>query len=95
MSVDADTVRRIAHLARIAVAEEEVEHLRNELNAILAFVEQLSEVNVDGVEPMTSVTPMTMKKRADVVTDGGIPEDVLKNAPATEDNYFLVPKVVE
>jgi aspartyl-tRNA(Asn)/glutamyl-tRNA(Gln) amidotransferase subunit C len=95
MSVDADTVRRIAHLARIAVAEEEVEHLRNELNAILAFVEQLSEVNVDGVEPMTSVTPMTMKRRADVVTDGDIPEDVLKNAPATEDNYFLVPKVVE
>ena len=95
MSVDADTVRRIAHLARIAVAEQEVEHLRNELNAILAFVEQLSEVNVDGVEPMTSVTPMTMKKRADVVTDGGIPEDILKNAPATEDNYFLVPKVVE
>jgi aspartyl-tRNA(Asn)/glutamyl-tRNA(Gln) amidotransferase subunit C len=95
MSVDADTVRRIAHLARIAVAEEEVEHLRNELNAILAFVEQLSEVNVDGVEPMTSVTPMTMKKRADVVTDGGNPEDVLKNAPMSEDNYFLVPKVVE
>src|SRR5262245_23418528 len=95
MSVDADTVRRIAHLARIAVAEEEVKHLRNELNAILAFVEQLSEVNVDGVEPMTSVTPMTMKKRADVVTEGGIPEDILKNAPATEDNYFLVPKVVE
>ena len=95
MSVDADTVRRIAHLAHIAVAEEEVEHLRNELNAILAFVEQLSEVNVDGVEPMTSVTPMTMRKRADVVTDGGIPEDIVKNAPATEDNYFLVPKVVE
>jgi aspartyl-tRNA(Asn)/glutamyl-tRNA(Gln) amidotransferase subunit C len=95
MSVDADTVRRIAHLARIAVAKEEVEHLRNELNAILAFVEQLSEVNVDGVEPMTSVTPMTMKKRADVVTDGGIPDDIVKNAPATEDNYFLVPKVVE
>jgi aspartyl-tRNA(Asn)/glutamyl-tRNA(Gln) amidotransferase subunit C len=95
MSVDADTVRRIAHLARIAVAEEEVEHLRNELNAILAFVEQLSEVNVDGVEPMTSVTPMTMKKRADVVTDGGIPQDLLKNAPMSEDNYFLVPKVVE
>jgi len=95
MSVDADTVRRIAHLARIAVAEKEIEHLGNELNAILAFVEQLSEVNVEGVEPMTSVTPMTMKKRADVVTDGGIPEDIVKNAPATEDNYFLVPKVVE
>ena len=95
MSVDADTVRRIAHLARIAVAEEEVERLRDELNAILGFVEQLSEVNVEGVEPMTSVTPMAMKKRADVVTDGGIRDDVLKNAPATEDGFFLVPKVVE
>jgi aspartyl-tRNA(Asn)/glutamyl-tRNA(Gln) amidotransferase subunit C len=95
MSVDAATVRRIAHLARIAVAEEEVEHLKGELNSILAFVEQLSEVNVEGVEPMTSVTPMAMKMRADVVTDGGIPDDILKNAPATEDRYFVVPKVVE
>jgi aspartyl-tRNA(Asn)/glutamyl-tRNA(Gln) amidotransferase subunit C len=95
MSVDAATVRRIAHLARIAVADEEVEHLQSELNSILAFVEQLSEVNVEGVEPMTSVTPMTMKKRADVVTDGGIPDDILKNAPAREDQYFVVPKVVE
>jgi aspartyl-tRNA(Asn)/glutamyl-tRNA(Gln) amidotransferase subunit C len=95
MSVDADTVRRIAHLARIAVAEDEVEHLRDELNAMLAFVEQLEEVKVDGVEPMTSVTPMTMKKRADEVTDGGIAEDIVKNAPATEDNYFIVPKVIE
>ena len=74
MSVDADTVRRIAHLARIAVAESEVEHLQGELNAMLAFVEQLQEVDVEGVEPMTSVTPMAMKKRADVVTDGGIAE---------------------
>ena len=95
MSVDADTVRRIAHLARIAVAEDEVEPLQGELNAILAFVEQLQEVDVEGVEPMTSVTPMAMKKRADVVTDGGIRDDVLKNAPATEDGFFLVPKVVE
>ncbi len=95
MSVDAATVRRIAHLARIAVAEDEVEHLKGELNAMLAFVEQLSEVNVDGVEPMTSVTPMDMKKRADVVTDGGIRDDVLANAPATADGFFLVPKVVE
>jgi aspartyl-tRNA(Asn)/glutamyl-tRNA(Gln) amidotransferase subunit C len=95
MSVDADTVRRIAHLARIAVAEEEVEHLRGELNAILAFVEQLAEVNVKGIEPMTSVTPMQMKKRKDVVTDGGIPDDIMKNAPVTDDHYFLVPKVVE
>jgi len=95
MSVDADTVRRIAHLARIAVADEEVDHLKGELNAILAFVEQLSEVNVDGIEPMTSVTPMEMKKREDRITDGGIPDDIVKNAPATEDHYFVVPKVVE
>jgi aspartyl-tRNA(Asn)/glutamyl-tRNA(Gln) amidotransferase subunit C len=95
MSVDADTVRRIAHLARIAVAEDEVEHLKGELNAILAFVEQLSEVNVEGVEPMTSVTPMEMKKRADEVTDGGIADDIVRNAPATEGHFFLVPKVVE
>jgi aspartyl-tRNA(Asn)/glutamyl-tRNA(Gln) amidotransferase subunit C len=95
MSVDNETVRRIAHLARIAVAEDEVEHLKGELNAILAFVEQLSEVDVTGVDPMTSVTPMAMKKRADVVTDGGIAEDIVKNAPVTEDNYFLVPKVIE
>jgi aspartyl-tRNA(Asn)/glutamyl-tRNA(Gln) amidotransferase subunit C len=95
MSVDAATVRRIAHLARIAVAEEEVESLQGELNTILAFVEQLSEVDVEGIEPMTSVTPMAMKRRADIVTDGGIADDILKNAPATEDQYFVVPKVVE
>lgn len=95
MSVDATTVRRIAHLARIAVADDEVEHLRGEINAILDFVEQLQEVDVAGVEPMTSVTPMTMKKRADVVTDGGDADAVLENAPAREDNYFVVPKVVE
>ena len=95
MSVDTDTVRRIAHLARIAVAEEEMEHLKGELNAILNWVEQLGQVDVEGVEPMTSVTPMKMKMRADEVTDGGIPEDIVKNAPASEDNFFLVPKVVE
>ena len=95
MSVDADTVRRIAHLARIAVVEDEVEHLKDELNAMLAFVEQLGEVKVDGVEPMTSVTPMTMKKRVDAVTDGGIAEDIVRNAPSSDDNYFVVPKVVE
>jgi aspartyl-tRNA(Asn)/glutamyl-tRNA(Gln) amidotransferase subunit C len=95
MSVDADTVRRIAHLARIAVADDEVEHLRAEINAILAFVEQLAEVDVSGVEPMTSVIPMEMKKRADEVTDGGIADDILKNAPARNDHYFVVPKVVE
>ena len=95
MSVDADTVRRIAHLARIAVAEDEVENLKRELNAILAFVEQLTEVNIDGVEPMTSVIPMEMKKRADEVTDGNIADDIVRNAPAKEDHFFLVPKVVE
>jgi aspartyl-tRNA(Asn)/glutamyl-tRNA(Gln) amidotransferase subunit C len=95
MSVDATTVRRIAHLARIAVTDAEVPHLQGELNAMLAFVEQLSEVNIDGIEPMTSVTPMEMKKRADIVNDGGIADDIVKNAPATEDHFFLVPKVVE
>jgi aspartyl-tRNA(Asn)/glutamyl-tRNA(Gln) amidotransferase subunit C len=95
MSVDAATVRRIAHLARIAVADDEIEHLQGELNAMLAFVEQLSEVDVSGVEPMTSVTPMQMKKRPDAVTDGGIADQIVRNAPATEDHYFLVPKVVE
>ena len=95
MSVDAATVRRIAHLARIAVAEDEIEHLQGELNAILAFVEHLSEVDVTGVDPMTSVTPMEMKKRPDVVTDGGIPDDIVRNALATEDHFFIVPKVVE
>ena len=95
MSVDADTVRRVAHLARIAVAEDEVEPLRGELNAILAFVEQLNEVDVDGVEPMTSVTPMAMKMRKDEVTSGGMADDILANAPARDDHLFVVPKVVE
>jgi len=95
MSVDAQTVRRIAHLARIAVSDDEVGPLQGEINAILAFVEQLAEVNVEGVEPMTSVTPMAMKKRADRVTDGGIADDIVKNAPAAQDHFFLVPKVVE
>jgi aspartyl-tRNA(Asn)/glutamyl-tRNA(Gln) amidotransferase subunit C len=95
MSVDSDTVRRVARLARIAVAEDEVDSLRGELNAILAFVEQLSEVNVEGVEPMTSVTPMAMKMREDKVTDGGIADDIIANAPAHEHHFFVVPKVVE
>ena len=95
MSVDAATVRRIAHLARIAVAEDEVEHLQGELNAMLAFVEQLSEVNVEGIAPMTSVMPMEMKKRPDVVNDGEIADEVVANAPETQDHFFLVPKVVE
>jgi len=95
MSVDSAVVRRIAHLARIAVEENEVERLGGEINAILSFVETLSSVDVEGVEPLTSVLPMEMKKRADVVTDGGIVDDILANAPVREDNYFVVPKVVE
>jgi aspartyl-tRNA(Asn)/glutamyl-tRNA(Gln) amidotransferase subunit C len=95
MAVDADTVRRVAHLARIAVAEDDVAGLQGELNAILKFVEQLAEVDVAGVEPMTSVTPMAMKMREDKVTDGGIADDIVANAPATADHFFLVPKVVE
>jgi len=95
MSVDSDTVRRVARLARIAVADEEVEPLRGELNAILAFVEQLNEVDIDGVEPMTSVTPMAMKMRNDEVTDGGIPDAIVQNAPVRDDHFFVVPKVVE
>jgi aspartyl-tRNA(Asn)/glutamyl-tRNA(Gln) amidotransferase subunit C len=95
MSVDAETVRRIAHLARIEVTEAEIPHLQGELNAMLAFFEQLSEVNVEGVEPMTSVMPMTMKRRSDVVDDGEIADDIVKNAPATEGHFFLVPKVIE
>ena len=95
MSVDDATVRRIAHLARIKVEDAEVAHLKGEINAILAWVEQLQAVDVEGVEPMTSVTPMKMKMREDVVTDGGIADQVTKNAPASDDNFFLVPKVIE
>lgn len=95
MSVDTATVRRVAHLARVAVAEDEVEVLKGELNAILSFVEQLGEVDVDGTEPMTSVSPMAMKMRRDEVTDGGIADAIMQNAPAREDHFFVVPKVVE
>ena len=95
MSVDADTVRRIGRLARIRIEEEEVAKYQDELNAILGFVEQLSEVDVNGVEPMTSVTPMTLRRREDKITDGGIADRIVKNAPLSEDNFFMVPKVVE
>lgn len=95
MSVDIATVKRVAHLARIAVSEEDAERMTGELNAILGFVEQLNEVDVSGVEPMTSVTPMAMRKRADVVTDGNKAADIVANAPVTDENFFLVPKVVE
>ena len=95
MSVDQATVRRIAHLARIAVKDEDVPHLQQELNAILAFVEELGAVDVEGVEPMTSVIPMKMKLRADAVTDHAGADVIVANAPAREDNFFTVPKVVE
>ena len=95
MSVDLATVKRVARLARIAVSEDEAQKMVGELNGILGFVEQLSEVNVDGVEPMTSVTPVAMKKRTDVVSDGAKAEDIVANAPNTDRNFFLVPKVVE
>ena len=95
MSVDSAIVRRIAHLSRIAVGDDEVERLGQELNAILAFVEELNAVDVSGVEPLTSVLPMNMKKRADVVTDGGFADDILANAPEREDHFFVVPKVIE
>lgn len=95
MSVDTATVKRVARLARIALSEEDAERLRGDLNAILGFVEQLNEVDVSGVEPMTSVRPMAMKKRSDVVTDGGYAEKIVANAPAATDNFFVVPKVVE
>jgi aspartyl-tRNA(Asn)/glutamyl-tRNA(Gln) amidotransferase subunit C len=95
VAVDVDTVRRVARLARIAVADDELEPLRGELNAVLAFIEQLMEVDVAGVDAMTSVVPMAIKMREDKVTDGGIADAVTANAPALEDHFFLVPKVVE
>ena len=95
MSVDLATVKRVAHLSRIAISDERAESMRDELNAILGFVEQLSEVDVEGVEPMTSVVHMEMKKRADVVTEGRRADDIVANAPMSEDHFFVVPKVVE
>jgi aspartyl-tRNA(Asn)/glutamyl-tRNA(Gln) amidotransferase subunit C len=95
MSVDSATVRKIASLARIAVTDGEVEAMVPELNNILGWIEQLGEVDVTGVEPMTAVIPNTLRLRADVVTDGGIRERVLANAPAPEHGFFGVPKVIE
>ncbi len=96
MSVDTETVRRIARLARIRISDEELEPLARELSTILQWVTQLNEVDTDNVPPMTSVEEdMPMKKRKDVVTDGDCVEDILANAPAWEGNFFVVPKVVE
>lgn len=95
MSVDAATVRRVAKLARIRVAEDRLEPLAGELNGILAWIEQLNEVDVDGVEPLTSVVEATLTLRDDMVTDGGNVASVLANAPRSADGFFIVPKVVE
>jgi aspartyl-tRNA(Asn)/glutamyl-tRNA(Gln) amidotransferase subunit C len=95
MQVDAAAVQRIARLARIKVTGEEAKALETELSGILEWVKQLDEVDTSGVEPMTSVIPMILKKRPDVVTDGGIADDVVANAPVREDHFFVVPKVVE
>jgi aspartyl-tRNA(Asn)/glutamyl-tRNA(Gln) amidotransferase subunit C len=95
MSVDKATVAKIASLARIRMSDEEVEHMVPELNQILGWVEQLGEVDVSGVEPMTAVIPNTLRLRDDIVTDGGIREQVLANAPAAEHGFFGVPKVIE
>jgi len=95
MSVDTSTVRHIARLARIAVSDAEVQALAPELSSILGWIEQLQEVDVAGVDPMTAVIPNTLRLRDDVVTDGGIREDVLANAPAPEHGFYAVPKVIE
>lgn len=95
MSVDADTVRKVARLARIAVQDHEVEPFAKELSGILDWVEQLQEVDVTGVEPMTSAVPMRLKRRADAVTDGNRRDDILANAPESREGFFAVPKVVE
>ena len=95
MSVDASTVRHVAKLARIAVSDGEVEALVPELNNILGWIEQLQEVDVTGVEPMTAVIPNTLRLRDDIVTDGGKRDEVLKNAPLAEHGFFADPKVIE
>jgi len=95
MSVDRATVHRIAHLARIAITEDEAAQLEKELSGILDWVAQLDEIDTSNVEPMTRVVAMTLRQREDEVTDGGRAEDILKNAPSADDNYFVVPKIVE
>ena len=95
MSVDIDTVKRVAKLARIEVSAQQAEKMQGDLNAILGFVDQLNEVDIEGVEPMTSVVDVAMKKRVDVVNDGDKVDDIIANAPASEDNFFMVAKVIE
>ena len=95
MSIDKETVARVANLARISIPDEELENVAKELSNIIGFMEQLNEVNVDNVEPMTSVTPTVLKKRTDVVNDGNQQSKVLSNAPDTREGFFAVPKVVD
>ena len=95
MSVTKDDVRKVARLSRIAVPEDQLEQLAGELTGIMGWIEQLNEVDIDGVEPMTSVVEASLPMRDDVVTDGGIQGDVLANAPRAEDGFFVVPKAVE
>lgn len=95
MQINEATVKKIAKLARIKVTDQETKSLEGELSSILSWVEQLNEVDTDDVEPLTSVVETTMKKREDVVTDGGYASRVTTNAPLSEDNFFVVPKVVE
>ena len=95
MSIDTETARKVAHLARIKVEEEDLPALASEFNAMLGFIDELNEVDVDGVEPMVSVTPMRLPRRADVVTEGNQAEAILKNAPDSREGFFAVPKVVE
>jgi aspartyl-tRNA(Asn)/glutamyl-tRNA(Gln) amidotransferase subunit C len=95
MAIDRETARRVAHLARLRVADDQLDAIAGELSRILAFAEQLAEVDVTGVEPMTSVTPMKLRLRPDAVTDGGVRDKVLANAPQAREGFFVVPKVVE
>ncbi len=95
MSIDIDTARKVAKLARIRVEDSDLPKLAGQLSGILGFMEQLNEVNVDGIDPMVSVTPMRLKRRADVVTDGNIQDQILQNAPDAREGFFAVPKVVE
>ena len=95
MAITEDEARKVAHLARIAVDDADLPALAQELNSILHFMEQLNEVDVDGIEPMTGVEPMRLKRREDVVTDGEMQDLILKNAPDAREGFFAVPKVVE
>ena len=95
MSIDKDTAAKVAKLARIRVEDDALPALAQEFNDILGFIEQLAEVDVEGVEPMTGVTPMCLKRREDVVTEGGMADKVLSNAPDAREGFFAVPKVVE